>query len=94
VFPALNTVYVGPKQSLPLLKFGEWEGGTPSDVKFFNNLFIVDGNVSYEWGLVKNVVFAHNAFCGHHAEIPPARSPSKAARHCARRATAAQGSAH
>ncbi|MFN3410031.1 MAG: right-handed parallel beta-helix repeat-containing protein [Limisphaerales bacterium] len=66
-----NTIYIGPDQNVPLLKFDGWDGGHPVDVKFFNNIFYVDGRVSYDWGTGSNVVFSHNVFYGGHAEIPP-----------------------
>ena len=66
-----NTIYIGPKQDLPLLLFTEWGGGIPDGVRFFNNLFYVDGRVSYQMDVGKNLVFGNNIFYGNHAEIPP-----------------------
>jgi hypothetical protein len=65
-----NTIYVGPKRSVPLMTFNEWNRGVPDGVKFFNNLFYVDGRVTFKWGPGVNIVFAHNIFYGNHAEIP------------------------
>jgi len=45
-----NTIYVGPKQNLPLLLFNDWDGGNAQDTFFYNNIFYVDGRVSYDWG--------------------------------------------
>jgi Right handed beta helix region len=66
-----NTIYVGTNQSLPLLLFGDWSGGNANGTKFFNNIFYVDGQVSYEWGKSTNTLFEHNIFYGRHSEIPP-----------------------
>ena len=65
-----NTIYVGATQNLPLLLCSEWDGGRPDDARFFNNLFYVDGRVNYQWNLSRNLVFAHNIFCGGQAGIP------------------------
>ncbi|HXT12012.1 MAG TPA: right-handed parallel beta-helix repeat-containing protein [Candidatus Angelobacter sp.] len=66
-----NTIYVGAKQDLPLLLFSDWSGGHSDGMKVFNNIFYVDGRVSYEWGPNRNTVFSHNVFYGNHSEIPP-----------------------
>jgi hypothetical protein len=65
-----NTIYVSATQNLPLLLFGEWDGGRPRDVRFLNNLLYVDGRVTYKWGPSTNLMFAHNVFFGRHAEVP------------------------
>ncbi len=66
-----NTVYVGPKQDLPLLLFNDWDGGSAVDTFFYNNLFIVDGRVTYDLGKSTNTVFESNAFVGNHVLLPP-----------------------
>jgi hypothetical protein len=66
-----NTVYVGPQQDLPLLLFNDWDGGSAVDTFFYNNIFYVDGRVTYDWGKSRNNVFEHNVFWGRH-ENPPA----------------------
>jgi hypothetical protein len=71
---ANNTIYVGPRQNLPLLLFNEWDRGVPDGVKFFNNIFYVDGRVRYVWGPARNVVFADNIFYGRGARPPSATS--------------------
>lgn len=65
-----NTIYVGPEQNLPLLLFTEWRGGNAREVYFYNNIFHVEGKVSYEWGKSENVVFANNVFYGRHVGPP------------------------
>ena len=65
-----NTIYVGPKQDLPLLLFGAWDGGSASDTRFLNNIFYVDGRVTYDWGQATNTVFESNVFFGTHVGAP------------------------
>lgn len=66
-----NTIYVGLKQSLPMLLFSTWDGGHSDGTKFFNNIFYVDGQATYEWDHSTNSVFSNNVFFGDHEEIPP-----------------------
>ena len=65
-----NTIYVAPKQDLPLLLFTDWNGGNASNTFFYNNIFYVDGRVSYDWGKSQNNVFENNVFWGNHHELP------------------------
>jgi hypothetical protein len=65
-----NVIYIAKKQDLPLLQFKDWDQGNPRDVYFFNNIFYVDGRVTYEWGDSRNVVFDHNVFYGNHVDPP------------------------
>jgi hypothetical protein len=65
-----NTIYVGADQDLPLLLFTEWDGGNAEGTKFFNNIFFVDGRVTYKWGDSRDTVFSNNVFFGRHGEIP------------------------
>jgi hypothetical protein len=66
-----NTIYVGPKQDLPLLLFNEWNRGSASNTFFYNNIFYVDGRVAYDWSKSTNNVFESNVFFGNHSELPP-----------------------
>ena len=66
-----NAIYVGAKQNLPLLLFNDWDGGSARDTFFYNNIFYVDGRVTYDFGKSQNTVFEHNFFYGAH-ENPPA----------------------
>ena len=66
-----NTIYVGPKQNLPLLLFNDWDGGSARDTFFYNNIFYVAGRVTYDWGKSQHTVFEHNVFYGGHAQLPP-----------------------
>ena len=65
-----NTIYVAPKQDLPLLLFNDWDGGSARDTFFYNNIFYVDGRVSYNWGKSQNTIFENNVFWGNHHELP------------------------
>lgn len=65
-----NTIYVGSGRDLHLLLFTEWKRGHAQDVFFYNNLFLVDGRVSYDWGRSRNVVFESNVFHGRHVDPP------------------------
>ena len=65
-----NTIYVGSNQNLPLLLFGEWNRGNAKGTKFFNNIFYVDGEVTYDWGKSTDTTFDHNIFYGRLSEIP------------------------
>ncbi len=66
-----NTIYIGPKQDLPLLLFGDWSGGNASNTQFYNNIFYVDGHVTYNWGKSTSNLFDGNVFFGGHSLIPP-----------------------
>jgi len=66
-----NTIYVGPRQNLPLFLFNDWDGGSARDTFFYNNIFHVDGRVTYDFGKSQNTVFENNVFYGTH-EQPPA----------------------
>lgn len=65
-----NTIYVGAKQNLPLILFNDWDGGSARDTYFYNNIFYVDGRVSYDFGKSQNTVFEHNVFYGAHEKTP------------------------
>ena len=66
-----NTIYIGPNQDVPLLSFTDWNGGWADGVKFYNNIFHVDGRVNYKWGKGGEKLFENNVFFGNHDEIPP-----------------------
>ncbi len=65
-----NTIYIGTNQNLPMILCTEWDGGNAKDVKFFNNLFYVDGRVTYDFSKTENFVFTNNVFCGTHVNAP------------------------
>jgi hypothetical protein len=65
-----NFIYVGPNQDLPLLKFTEWSGGRTRDTLFENNIFYVEGRVTYRWGESTNTTFTGNNFFGNHQQPP------------------------
>jgi hypothetical protein len=64
-----NVIFVGPKQSLPLLNFDNWSSYSHHN-SFFNNVFYVEGKVTYQWTKSTENLFDHNAFHGSH-ESPP-----------------------
>ena len=65
-----NTIYIGPRQKLPLLMFTTWNRGDADHTHFFNTIFYVDGEVSYQWGQSTNSFFADNVFYGRHSLLP------------------------
>jgi hypothetical protein len=65
-----NTIYVGPEQNLPLLIFDAWDHGNADSTRFFNNIFYVDGRVTYEWGKSTDTLFESNVFYGAHVGMP------------------------
>ncbi len=65
-----NTIYVGPKQNLPLVLCNDWDGGSARDTFFYNNIFYVAGRVTYDFGKSQNTVFEHNVFYGAHQNPP------------------------
>jgi hypothetical protein len=65
-----NTIYVGPKQDLPLLLFTEWSRGWASNTWIANNIFYVDGRVTFDLGRSTDTVFENNVFFGNHVNTP------------------------
>jgi len=65
-----NTIYVGPKQDLPLLNFSMWKGGNADDTQFFNNIFYVDGRAGYNWDKSTRNACDCNVFFGRHVKRP------------------------
>lgn len=66
-----NTIYLGPKQDLPLILFTEWDKGHASGAQFFNNIFYVEGQARLDLGRSKNTVFEHNVFFGRFTDPTP-----------------------
>ena len=65
-----NTVYLGPRQDLPLVVFTDWNQGNAEGTQFFNNLFYVAGHSSFQWGKSTGTVFDHNVFFGRFSGLP------------------------
>jgi hypothetical protein len=65
-----NVIYVGTKQDLPLLRYTDWGGAYAHNTHFQNNIFYVDGRVTYDWGKSTNNVFEGNVFFGKHQGRP------------------------
>jgi len=61
-----NTIYVGTKREpIELVRF--FDGGTdlwPDGTRFYNNIFYVDGAVTFIWGSSTNNVFSNNVWYG------------------------------
>ncbi len=64
-----NVIYVGPHQELPLLDFDNWKG-YPHHNSFFNNIFYVDGKVTYLWTSSTENLFDSNVYFGNHVSPP------------------------
>ncbi len=64
-----NVIYVGEHLDIPLVHHHSW-GGYARDTRFYNNIFYVDGKVSYRWGQSEGNVFANNVFYGRHEDPP------------------------
>jgi len=65
-----NIIYVGSHLNLKMVKFDQWNGGTPDGTQFYNNIFYVDGTVSYELDTHTNTFFENNVFYGNHVSPP------------------------
>jgi hypothetical protein len=65
-----NTIYVAPHQRLPLVLFHDWDGGSARDTSFYNNIFYVDGSVTYDLGRSQSTAFENNVFWGTHRNPP------------------------
>jgi hypothetical protein len=67
-------VYIAKKSDNSIdkkvLKMDNWGGPWPEDTWFANNIFYVEGEVTYDWGESKNHWFEHNLFYGKHANGP------------------------
>lgn len=72
-----NTIYIGKDRKTPLFKFTEWSGGEATNTRIFNNLFIVDGQVSYHMGKSVGTTFESNIYIGHHDKAPHDAHPAK-----------------
>ena len=68
-----NVIYVGKEMDIWAIHHWDWEKGWAKDVRFFNNIFIVEGKVRYEFGGSTGNVFENNVFFGKHAN-PPANT--------------------
>lgn len=60
-----NTIYVSAdKAGYPVFRSGSWENGSPSNAKFMNNIFYIEGSLTGYGKLGENFTFDHNAFYG------------------------------
>jgi hypothetical protein len=67
-----NIIYVPnkPDPDPTMIKMDNWGGPWPEDTWFANNIFYVQGEVTYDWGESKNHWFEHNVFYGKHVNGP------------------------
>lgn len=74
-----NTVVIGPGQDLPMILYTEWNQGRSENVRFVNNLFIVEegGRATYDFGSSRGNVFEDNLFVGRHEGLPAGVSISQ-----------------
>lgn len=64
-----NTIYIGSKLNIPLLRAWEWNGGKPSNDLFANNIFYVDTACTASYSLeitntTNAINLAHNCYYG------------------------------
>lgn len=59
-----NTIHVAAGQDLPMILCSSWKGGIPRDIQFTNNLFHVEGRVTYDLAEARGIVFKNNQFSG------------------------------
>jgi hypothetical protein len=71
-----NTIYVGEGLSTPMILMQDWRGA-PDNTQFYNNIFTVYGDVSYEWNDSTNNILNNNVFYGNHTNPPtdPGQTP-------------------
>lgn len=65
-----NTIFIGAKQSLPLISANDWNGGWPEDTRLENNLFIVEGRVTVNLGRARDTRFVSNVLVGAATNLP------------------------
>jgi len=65
-----NVIYVGPELAVNLARNTANVNGTPDGVYFTNNIFYVEGQMTYDFGSIANVFFSNNAFWGNHVSPP------------------------
>ena len=62
-----NTIYIGAKRNIPLVRVWQWDNGVPSNNLFANNMFYVDtactASYSFETANTTNA-FRHNLYYG------------------------------
>jgi hypothetical protein len=71
--PVYNNIIYVPNKPDPdptMIKMDNWGGPWPEDTWFANNIFYVQGEVTYDWGESKNHWFEHNVFYGKHVNGP------------------------
>lgn len=61
---------MGTNRDVPLVIFSEWSNGNADRTRFVNNIFHVDGRVSYDLGGSRGTSFENNLYFGSHAGRP------------------------
>ncbi len=64
-----NVIYLNDDQSVPMVKFGNWDGFA-TNTHFYNNIFYVKGETSYQLQGGTNTIFQNNLFFGTHNNAP------------------------
>jgi hypothetical protein len=65
-----NVIYVKKGLEVKGVLAGNWGGGWPDDTRFTNNIFLVDGGMTFDFGGMTKTVFEHNVFFGGIQGIP------------------------
>jgi len=67
-----NTIYVGTrKEPIELIRFKQnSDGYVPDDTHFYNNIFYVDGTVTFTWSTSTNNYFSNNVWYGNIIDPP------------------------
>jgi hypothetical protein len=65
-----NVFYVGKGKAIHAVLPGNWGGAWSQGLRFWNNIFLVDGSADFDWGGMTDVKFDHNTFYGHIANQP------------------------
>jgi len=59
-----NVFYLGKNLDIPIVNAGNWGSAWPSDTRFINNVFYVDGKGHFDLGSMSGTTFDHNAYWG------------------------------
>lgn len=59
-----NTFYIGKGQDIPAVSSGNWGGDWSENTRFLNNIFLVDGKTTFDFGGMRRTVFGNNVFHG------------------------------
>ena len=65
-----NTIFVPSSKNIRLMQSQVWDGGQVANLTFSNNIFWVEGQVSYNLTYTTNLVFENNVYYGTHTGRP------------------------